>query len=131
MTRSEVIERGLEEFRNESEQTGVAARDDPDYEKVVAAAMEKSLQTLEPATHIRTCVNFGHLNIDCCECCHGLYQHYELSLIGLESGGSAWICCGIDRALNPKKYSNSPQIRANVTFDEMLAEFIRRGEDAI
>jgi len=64
MTRSEVIEGGLEEFRNESEQTGVAARDNP-ITKSSGCSNGESLQTLEPATHIRTCVNFGHLNIDC------------------------------------------------------------------
>lgn len=92
--------------------------------------MEKSLRNAALEANIRTCEDFGSLNVKCCECCHGIYQHYEIALIDIESGGNAWICCAIDRALNPKKYANFPQQAENLTLDELLTGSIRRREDA-
>jgi hypothetical protein len=130
MTKSEIIEKVLNEFRNESEAAGIPARDDADYGKVIVAAMEKSLRNAALDANIRTCENFGSLNVKCCECCHGIYQHYEIALIDIESGGNPWICCAIDRALNPKKYASFPQHAENLTLDELLTGSLRRSEDA-
>ena len=130
MTKSEIIEKVLNEFRNESEAAGIPARDDVDYGKVIVAALEKSLRNAALDANIRTCEDFGSLNVKCCDCCHGIHQHYEIALIEIETGGSAWICCAIDRALNPKRHANFPEHAENMTFYELLMGFIRRGEDA-
>jgi hypothetical protein len=130
MTKSEIIKKVLKEFRNESEAAGIPARDDAAYERVIVAAMEKSLRNVEPDTNIRTCEDFSSLYVKCCDCCHDIYQHYEIALIDIETGGSAWICCAIARALNPKMHANFPEHAENMTFNELLMEFIRRCEDA-
>ena len=130
MTKSQIIEKVLKEFRNVSQETGIPEGDDADYEKVIVAAIEKSLRGVEQDTEIRTCEDFLDLNVKCCECCHGIYQHFEVSLIEIESGGNAWVCCALDRSLNPMKHAGDPKLPENCTFDEMLAEFIRWGEDA-
>lgn len=44
------------------------------------------------------------MGIECCESCHTCHRHYELTLLNLECGGQAWICCTLDRALNPKRH---------------------------
>jgi hypothetical protein len=130
MTKSEIIKKVLKGFRNASEATGIPAGDDVDYERVIVAEMEKSLRNVEPDTNIRTCEDFHEPNVECCECCHDIYQHYEIALIDIESGGNAWICCAINRALNPKRHANFPEHAENMTFDELLMEFNRRCEDA-
>lgn len=130
MTKSEIIEKVLREFRNVSGETGIPERDDADYEKVIVAALENSLRNAEPGIDIRTCEDFGYLGVHCCEGCHDIHQHYEISLIEIESGGNAWICCAIDGALNPSKRANLPHITENATFGEMLGEFVKRSENA-
>jgi hypothetical protein len=130
MTKSQIIEKVLKEFRNLSEETGIPEGVDANYEKVIVAALGKSLRGVEPDTEIRTCDDFGFLGVHCCECCHDIHQHYEISLIEIESGGNAWICCALDRVLNPKKHATLQQIPENATFGDFLGEFIKRSEDA-
>ena len=130
MTKPEIIHQVLNDFRDESEGAYIPERSDIDYEPIILSALEKSLQTVGPNTDIRTCEDFGHLNVTCCKSCHGLYQHYEMSLVEIESAGNAWICCAVDRALRPTKYADLYQLPKYMTFSEMLTAFIRRGEDA-
>jgi len=130
VTKSQIIEKVLKEFRNVSQETGIPGRDDANYEKVIVAVLEKSLRGVEQDTEIRTCEDFGYLGVHCCEGCHDIHQHYEISLIEIESGGNAWICCAIDGALNPSKRANLPHITENATFGEMLGEFVKRSENA-
>lgn len=101
MTKPEIVQQVLSDFRDESEGAHIPERGDVDYEPIILSALEKSLHTVGPDTDIRTCEDFGFLNVTCCESCHGLYQHYEMSLVEIEPVGGAWICCAVDRALNP------------------------------
>jgi hypothetical protein len=130
MKKAQILEKILNEFRNDSKEAYLPQRDDADYEKVIVAALEKSLQNVEPDIDIRTCEDFSHLNVKCCECCHGLYQHYEISLIEIENGGSSWICCALDQVLNPIKHANDPHYPEDWTFSEVLTEFERMNENA-
>jgi hypothetical protein len=91
MTKPEIIHQVLNDFRDESEGAYIPERSDIDYEPIILSALEKSLQTVGPDTDIRTCEDFGLLNVTCCESCHGLYQNYEMSLVEIESAGNAWI----------------------------------------
>ena len=130
MTKSEIVQQVLNDFWAESEGAHIPERSDVDCESIILSALEKSLQTVGPDTDIRTCEDFGHLNVTCCKSCHGLYQYYEMSLVEIESAGNAWICCAVDRALRPTKYANLYQLPKDMTFSEMLTAFIRRSEDA-
>jgi hypothetical protein len=51
---------------------------------------------------IPTCADFTHLGVECCPVCHDEYPD-EMEIIEIESGGKAWTCCSLDRALNPTK----------------------------
>jgi hypothetical protein len=130
MTKPEIVQQVLNDFRNESERAHIPERSDVDYEAIILSALEKSLQAVEPGADIRTCEDFELLNVTCCESCHGLHQHYEMSLVETESADNAWICCAVDRALRPAKYANLYQLPKYMTFDEMLTAFIRKSEDA-
>jgi len=130
MTKRGIVQQVLNDFRGESEGAHTPERSDLDSESIILSALEKSWQTVGPDTDIRTCEDFSFLNVTCCKSCHGLYQHYELSLVELESAGNAWICCAIDRALRPTKYADLYQLPKYTTFSEMLTAFMRRSEDA-
>ena len=68
------------------------------------------LQERLPDTDIRTCGDFRHLNVTCCDTCHAFYPHYEMSLIDLPDGAKAWEMCIRDR-LGPSQRGD-PQPRA-------------------
>lgn len=78
--------------------------DAEEHENVVRTTLTGKLASLRHDEKVHTCADFGHLNIECCETCHTFCAHYELDLISLESGGQAWICCALDRALNPQRH---------------------------
>jgi hypothetical protein len=63
--------------------------------RVEATLMER----LPPGTNFKACKDFGHLAVGCCECCHSIYEHYEMELEDLPSGEKAWICCSLCSAL--------------------------------
>ena len=126
MTRAEIIAKTLREM-GPIAPTDEPCSDDPDEPAFIISVLR---EVLPADTDIRTCEDFGSLNVKCCDCCHGIHQHYEIALIDIETGGSAWICCAIDRALNPKRHANFPEHAENMTFNELLMGFIRRGEDA-
>jgi hypothetical protein len=130
MTKTEIVQQVLNDFRDESKRVHIPERSVIDSEAIILSALEKSLQAVGPGTDIRTCKDFGLLNVTCCESCHGLYQHYEMSLVEIESAGNAWICCAVDRALSPAKYANLYQLPKCMTFNEMLTAFMRGGGDA-
>lgn len=82
--------------------------DEPDYEEHV---LETLHQRLPEGVNIKTCEDFQHLGVECCDCCHGSYAHYEMSLIDLPDGGKAWVCDHVLWAIFPeeaKKLEQSP-----------------------
>jgi hypothetical protein len=69
--------------------------DEPDDEELIIA----ELQLILPATDIKTCGDFKHLNVTCCEICHPFYPIYDMSVIELPGGDQAWVCCSVRSAL--------------------------------
>jgi hypothetical protein len=78
------------------------------YERHVAAKLEHMLLQTEPAMDIPSCADFTHLGVACCPVCHHEYPD-EMALIEIECGGRAWLCCSLDRALNPSKHAAMEQ----------------------
>ena len=105
MKKAEIIAQILNDMRYISTDEKTDFSDEPDYEGIVIGALEASLKEIEAGKNIRTCSDFGHLNVQCCETCHSFYPYYEMSLVDVEGGGNAWICCTMDRALNPQRHS--------------------------
>jgi hypothetical protein len=104
MTKGGIIEGILKDSRTRVNEGGTLYAAEADNEQEIIETLEASLKGLETDADIRTCEDFGHLNVACCETCHTSYPHFEMSLIDLETGGNAWICCALDRALNPEKH---------------------------
>jgi hypothetical protein len=84
-------------------------------EAEIVAILQVSLKNASLDEQVRTCEDFSHIDVECCATCHNFHPHYEMALIDIESGGNAWICCALDRALNPQKQAerkSSPQWKA-------------------
>jgi hypothetical protein len=73
------------------------------YERHFAAQLERILDQIEPGMDIPTCADFAYLRVECCPVCHHEYPD-EMEIMEIEAGGKAWICCSLDRALNPTKH---------------------------
>lgn len=74
----------------------------------VNARIENMLAEIESNFDIPTCQDFAHLEVECCPSCHE-EPELELTLVEIESGGKAWVCCALDMALNPRKRSELEQ----------------------
>jgi hypothetical protein len=73
------------------------------YALHIATKRERILDQIELKVGIPTCADFAYLGVECCPVCHDDYPD-EMEIIEIESGGKAWICCSLDRALNPSKH---------------------------
>jgi hypothetical protein len=78
------------------------------YQRHLAAKVERTLGQIEPEVDTPSCADFGHLGVECCPGCYGEYPD-EMELIDIESEKRAWICCALDRALNPSKRVSNPR----------------------
>lgn len=65
MTKSQILEKILRDFRNQWEEAGLQESQVPECEKVIIDAIDKSLRGVEPDANIRTCEDFGHLDVKC------------------------------------------------------------------
>ena len=99
MNKADIISKTLRDMRAISLQAEPPF-DEPDEEEFVVSVLQDAL----PEGDIRTCEDFPHLNARCCETCHHLYPHYDMSLIELPGGGKAWVCDAVKGALCPQKY---------------------------
>lgn len=105
MKKSDIIAAALKDVCRRDGKVATESDDVLAYERHVAAEIEKRLDPIEPDLDFPTCADFGHLGVECCHICHVEYPEYELSVVEIESGGRAWLCCALDRALNPLKHA--------------------------
>jgi len=100
MRKAETISKMLREMGGISLQTEPPFSDEPDEEESIISVLQDSL----PADlDIRTCEDFRHLNVECCETCHNSYPHYEMSLVDLPNGAKAWVCDTVKWAIYPER----------------------------
>lgn len=96
--------------------------DEPEYEEDVI----KTLETRLPDVDIKTCQDFKHLNVECCETCHEFYPHYDMSLIELPDGRKGWVCDAVRWAIYPEEYQRLKD--TNSEMSKLLRQVF--GEDA-
>jgi hypothetical protein len=80
-----------------------------------------------PDTDIKTCEEFRHLNVTCCDTCHTFYPHYEMSLIDLPDGAKAWVCDPVKWAIGPEQYQELQEWKQNSPEGNLLRQIF--GED--
>lgn len=105
MKKAAIIAKTLADMKNISSDGELSPAGDLDDEKTAIQTLDAKLSEFEPDRDIRTCSDFSHIHTECCEICHTFSPLYEMSLLDLEGGGKAWICCAMNRALNPQKHS--------------------------
>ena len=120
MKKAAIIAKTLADMKNISSDGELSLASDPDEEKIVIQTLDAKLREFEPDRDIRTCTDFSHIHTECCEICHTFSPHYEMSLLDVEGGGKAWICCAMNRALNPQKHSPLASSAAYKTLAAML-----------
>lgn len=103
MTKSKSVEAMRQAAREAEAGLDAESEEGIAYKRHIAAQLERRLRQIEPEIDIPTCADFTHLGVECCSVCHDQYPD-ELEIIEIESGGKAWICCSLDRALNPTKH---------------------------
>jgi hypothetical protein len=94
-----------------------------------AAVKAGELQKRLPDTDIKTCEDFRHLNVTCCNTCHTFYPHYEMSLIDLPGGAKAWVCDPVKWAIYPDQYQELQEWKQNSPEGKLLRRIF--GEDAV
>ena len=112
MTKAEIIAKTIRDM---------AQKYGPD-EEYEAEVIIPTLNDRVPEGDSKTCENFTHLNVGCCETCHTFYAHYEMDVVELPDGGKAWICHAVKNALFPetKVDKNSTQTK---TLNDILGEW--------
>jgi hypothetical protein len=81
-----------------------------------AVRMIAALSERIPNGELKTCRDFQHVGVECCECCHSGYVHFEMEVEDLCDGGKAWLCCALRRALlypGEKSQDSNSVARAN------------------
>ena len=120
LKKAAIIAKTLADMKNVSSHEELSLAGDSEEEEIAIQTLEAKLGDIEPDLDIRTCGDFSHLGTECCEICHTFSPHYEMSLLGVEGGGKAWICCAMDRALNPQKHSRLASSAAYKTLATIL-----------
>jgi inorganic pyrophosphatase len=92
MTKAEIVAQTL---------TSMNLNDEPDYQTIVIAEPRRKLPE---GAEIKTCEDFPHLKVNCCDTCHNFYPHYEMQVIQLPDGSPAWICDTVRWAIYPEEY---------------------------
>jgi hypothetical protein len=124
VTKDKIIGKTLKEIGPHLEKHEEPYSDEPDWEEIVIAELQKRL----PETDIKTCEDFRHLNVTCCETCHTFYQQHEMNLIDLPDGAKAWVCDHVMWAIYPERYQELQEWKRNSPQGKLLRQIF--GEDA-
>jgi hypothetical protein len=125
VTKNEIIEKTLKEIGPRLKEHEVPYSEAPtcEEEEIVIAELQKRL----PDTDIKTCEDFRHLNVVCCDTCHTFYPHYEMKVIQLPDGSPAWVCDTVEWAIYPERYRELQEWSRNSPEGKLLREIF--GED--
>jgi hypothetical protein len=100
--------------------------DEPEYRESVIAELDRKLPD---GVEIKTCEDFRHLNVKCCDTCHNFYPHYEMRVIDLPDGSSAWVCDTVRWAIYPEEYKKLQDWSRNSPEGKLLNKIFGMDED--
>ena len=122
MNKLEIIKKTLFEFEDRDPEDGTPYVFDPYSHGHVIEALRAALAGVGDDVDVKTCSDLSYLNVDCCQTCHAHYPHYEMTLVSLQGGGKAWVCCSVHGALVPAELTS-----IDFTADLMNLEDLFRG----
>ena len=125
MTKNEIIEKTLKEIGPRLKEHEDPYDEAPTCEEIIIAELQKWL----PETDIKTCDDFQHLNVTCCDTCHTFYPHYEMSLIALPDCAQAWVCDPVRWAIYPEQYQELQEWQQNSPEGNVLRRIFGEGTD--
>ena len=99
--------------------------DEPDYQN---NRHRRASAEVARWCEIKTCEDFRHLNVECCDTCHNFYPHYEMKVIELPDGSPAWVCDTVRWAIYPEEYRKLQEWSRNSPEGNLLRKIF--GEDA-
>jgi len=117
VTKAEIIAQTLESMN---------LNDEPEYQTIVIAELYRKLPD---GVEIKTCEDFRHLNVECCDTCHNFYPHYEMRVIDLPDGSSAWVCDAVEWAIYPERYQALMDLAKNSPEGKLLGKIFGVDED--
>ena len=117
MTKAEIIAQTLESMN---------LNDEPEYQTIVIAELYRKLPD---GVEIKTCEDFRHLNVKCCDTCHNFYPHYEMKVIELPDGSPAWVCDAVEWAIYPERYQALMDLAKNSPEGKLLGKIFGVDED--
>jgi hypothetical protein len=100
--------------------------DEPEYQELVIAELDRKLPD---GVEIKTCEDFRHLNVKCCDTCHNFYPHYEMKVIDLPDGSPAWVCDTVRWAIYPEEYQKLQDWSRNSPEGKLLSKIFGVDED--
>ncbi len=100
MTKDEIIAKTLRELKLMPLENQPPSGNDQELIDYVTAELQGKLPD---GVDIKTCEDFKHFNVECCETCHQL-PDTEMYVIDLRDGGKAWVCDQVQWAIYPEKY---------------------------
>jgi hypothetical protein len=98
MTKVEIISQTLKNIGVSPTQGKLLFDGEQDEEAFIISVLRDVL----PEGDIKTCEDFRHLEVDCCNLCHE-HSHYDMSVIKLPDGEKAWVCGSVKSALFPSR----------------------------
>jgi hypothetical protein len=101
--------------------------DEADYQPIVIAELQRKLPE---GVEIKTCEDFKHLNVACCDTCHNFYPHYEMKIIHLPDGSPAWVCDTVRWAIYPEEYRKLQEWSRNTPEGKLLSKIFGVDEDS-
>jgi hypothetical protein len=99
--------------------------DEPEYQELVIAELDRKLPN---GVEIKTCEDFCHLNVKCCDTCHKFYPHYEMRVIDLPDGSPAWVCDTVRWAIYPEEYKTLQDWSRNSPEGKLLSKIFGMDE---
>jgi hypothetical protein len=84
---------------------------------------------LPEGVDIKTCEDFRHLNVECCDTCHNFYPHYEMKVIKLPDGSPAWVCDAMEWAIYPERLRELREWSRNSPEGKLLREIFGEHDD--
>jgi hypothetical protein len=126
MNKSDIIAKTLREMRAISPETGLPVNDEQDEEGFIISVLQ---DVLPHGVDIRLCDDFKYLGVLCCETCHNLYPHYEMTLIDLPNGSKAWVCDTVKWAIHTPRSIENSTVESELFRGRLLRERFSEGVD--
>lgn len=119
MTREEIIGKTLREVSLfSSPEQGRQSSNKAGRLSTVVTELQRRL----PDGDIKTCGAFRHLNAACCDPCHTSCPQTDMNLIDLPDGSKAWVCCAVEWAIYPERYTKLMERSRNCPEGKLFIE---------